>query len=190
MNNRDELPLYLKEIGLNKIGAEIGVRHGNFSETLVVNGDFKKFYSIDNWADTMPELFNEDGSNFIVSNNEDIYQQAKKRLEKYENIEIIRKDSIESSFLFEDEYFDFIYLDADHTLKGIKEDINHWYPKLKKGGVLAGHDYLNGVKLWDEGLYSLFGVKSVVDEFVKNNNLNLYIIEERDHEYHTWYFFK
>jgi hypothetical protein len=190
MINRDELPLYLKEIGLNGIGAEIGVRYGNFSEILVKNGDFKKFYSIDNWDNTMPELFYEDGSNFIVSNNEDIFEQAKKRLENYKNVEIIRKESVEASYLFEDEYFDFIYLDADHTLKGIKGDINAWYPKLKKGGILAGHDYLNGVKLWDEGLYSLFGVKSAVDEFVINNNLNLNIIKEEGNEYHTWYFFK
>ena len=42
----------------------------------------------------------------------------------------------------EDEYFDFVYIDARHDFKGVYEDLVKWWPKLKKGGIFAGHDYV------------------------------------------------
>jgi hypothetical protein len=42
---------------------------------------------------------------------------------------------------FRDDYFDFIFIDADHTYEGVRKDIEAWYPKLKKGGIISGHDY-------------------------------------------------
>ena len=43
--------------------------------------------------------------------------------------------------LFEDEYFDFVFIDADHKYESVKQDIDDWYPKVRVGGILAGHDY-------------------------------------------------
>jgi cephalosporin hydroxylase len=37
---------------------------------------------------------------------------------------------------------DVVFLDADHEYDGIKADIAHWGPMVKRGGILAGHDYL------------------------------------------------
>jgi predicted O-methyltransferase YrrM len=42
---------------------------------------------------------------------------------------------------FTDESLDFIFVDGDHTWEGVKNDIVLWWPKLKPGGVMAGHDY-------------------------------------------------
>eukprot|EP00758_Cryptobia_borreli_P017344 Tbor_TRINITY_DN6182_c4_g1::TRINITY_DN6182_c4_g1_i3::g.22011::m.22011 len=39
-------------------------------------------------------------------------------------------------------YFDYIYVDARHDYKGVLDDISQWWPKLKKGGIMAGHDYV------------------------------------------------
>lgn len=41
---------------------------------------------------------------------------------------------------FQNEYFDFIYVDGDHSYEGVKADIKNYWPKLKKGGVMAFHD--------------------------------------------------
>lgn len=47
------------------------------------------------------------------------------------------------NFTYEkDEYFDFIYVDARHDFKGVYEDLITWWPKLRKGGIYAGHDYV------------------------------------------------
>lgn len=52
-----------------------------------------------------------------------------------------RESSQTAHVHFPDEYFDFIYIDGDHEYEGIKADLDNWYPKVKKGGVLAGDDY-------------------------------------------------
>ena len=41
---------------------------------------------------------------------------------------------------FEDDSLDFVFIDADHTYEGVKKDIDAWYPKVKKGGLVSGHD--------------------------------------------------
>ena len=55
--------------------------------------------------------------------------------------------SVKGSKQFEDNYFDFIFIDADHKYKFVIEDMIHWYPKLKIGGIFSGHDWRvpNGV---------------------------------------------
>jgi predicted O-methyltransferase YrrM len=63
---------------------------------------------------------------------------------------------------FEDSSLDFVFIDADHTYESVVKDINSWYPKLKKGGILSGHDYPS----WN-------GVKKAVDEFINKNNMKL-----------------
>jgi len=53
----------------------------------------------------------------------------------------IRMTSIEASKLYEDDSLDFVLIDAAHDYENVKKDIEHWYPKVRKGGVLAGDDY-------------------------------------------------
>ena len=42
---------------------------------------------------------------------------------------------------FPKNFFDFVYIDGDHSYKGAKSDLRNYYPKVKRGGVIAGHDY-------------------------------------------------
>lgn len=43
--------------------------------------------------------------------------------------------------LYKNETLDFVFIDASHEYKDVKDDIINWLPKVKIGGVLAGHDY-------------------------------------------------
>jgi len=54
---------------------------------------------------------------------------------------VVRMDTIEAAKLFPKEYFDLVFIDANHKYKWVKEDINNWVPLVKKGGLLTGHDY-------------------------------------------------
>ena len=56
-------------------------------------------------------------------------------------VTIVIGKSHDLSFTYEDEYFDFVFIDADHKYESVKQDIDDWYPKVKVGGILAGHDY-------------------------------------------------
>lgn len=64
--------------------------------------------------------------------------------------------SVMAARLYLDESLDFIFIDADHSYESVKEDIVAWYPKLKPGGVLSGHDYRSN---------HFPGVSLAVDEF-------------------------
>jgi hypothetical protein len=70
---------------------------------------------------------------------------------------VVRAVAVRSTMgaqLFFDHTLDMVFLDGDHTAEGVREDILAWAPKLRAGGVLAGHDY---------GHYAWSGVKDVVD---------------------------
>ena len=135
----------------NLICAEIGVLRGeNSLEILTQWNEVKRLYLIEDFKE----------------GNE--YDGACKRLLDYkEKIEWVMKSSKEAAKCFDDNFFDFIYLDAGHGYDSVKEDIESWHPKLKNGGVLCGHDYN---PRWP----SLEGVIRAVKEYANNNSLMLY----------------
>jgi predicted O-methyltransferase YrrM len=52
-------------------------------------------------------------------------------------------NSVEASRKFTDRSLDFVFLDADHSYNAVRADLTHWFPKVKLGGLFAGHDYTN-----------------------------------------------
>lgn len=82
----------------------------------------------------------------------DYFPVFKENLERYDlfkHVNPIRGDSISVSKQYEDDSLDFVFVDANHSYESVKKDIEAWMPKVKKGGILSGHDYArnnNGVK--------------------------------------------
>ena len=74
-------------------------------------------------------------------------------------VELIKMPSHQASELFEENYFDLIFLDADHTYQSVIRDIECWRPRLKPGGLLAGHDYGNSHLGVDKAVQEVFGDK-------------------------------
>ena len=68
---------------------------------------------------------------------------------------------------FKDQYFDFIYIDGGHTYKECKRDLELYYPKLKKGGVMSGHDFTcNENSMMEKG----YGTQKAICEFLIRHN--------------------
>ena len=86
--------------------------------------------------------------------------------------------------MFKNEELDFGFIDANHKFEAVTLDMNIWYPKIKMGGILAGHDYLSD----GEYNHGLFQVQSVVDTFIRSTNEHLHICWEE--LWPTWYFIK
>ena len=50
-------------------------------------------------------------------------------------------DSVAAAAMYADGELDFVFVDADHSAAAVAADLLAWWPKIKAGGVLAGHDY-------------------------------------------------
>ena len=53
----------------------------------------------------------------------------------------IQSDSVAAAALIKDESLDMAYIDADHGYLGVRADLEAWIPKVKRGGLIAGHDW-------------------------------------------------
>lgn len=53
----------------------------------------------------------------------------------------INLPSIKAAKLFEDKSLDFVFIDGSHTYEAVTEDLAAWFPKIKQGGVMTGHDF-------------------------------------------------
>jgi SAM-dependent methyltransferase len=108
------------------------------------------------------------------------YKEAIKRLAKFKEKSSLFKLKFEEALgLFEDEYFDFIYIDGyAHTGQDEGKTINDWYRKLKVGGFFAGHDYSS---TWPKVIES-------VDSFALRNNLKINLTKKD--KFPSWYVLK
>jgi len=55
-------------------------------------------------------------------------------------VNLIIENSAKAAELYQDNSVDFVFIDADHSYEAVKKDIIAWMPKIKEGGILAGHD--------------------------------------------------
>ena len=88
---------------------------------------------------------------------------------------IIRLQSQEAALLVDDESIDFCFIDAQHDYFSVMNDVIAWWPKVRIGGILAGHDYN----------YLHYGCVYAVDEFARKMNLEIHVTED-----YSWYIFK
>lgn len=152
-----------------KYGIEIGVAFGSNSFNLLNNFNNLTLYSIDPYI----KYSNEDKMSDLVENEkgDQFYAFVSNRLKnKFEDRSIFIRGTSDDAIKLNDNFFDFIYIDGDHTYEGVKKDLNNIFSKIKKNGILAGDDY---------GVFENinFGVKKAVDEFCVENNLKLNLNE-------------
>lgn len=133
--SRLDLAVLFKELSFQK-GAEVGVLDGYYSEVLCQANPDLKLYSIDAWQ------WYPTPNNFRKQKDHDqAYEAAKRRLSEYPNSVIIKKWSTEAVLDFEDESLDFVFIDADHEFQAVTNDIAEWSKKVRKGGIISGHDF-------------------------------------------------
>lgn len=119
-----------------EVGSWVGRSACYLGVEIINSGKDIKLDCVDTWLGA-PELLEED-----VIKNGTLYSDFIKNIEPLkEIIKPIRLTSTQASHLYEDESLDFVFIDADHTKEGITSDLSCWFPKIKHGGVLAGHDY-------------------------------------------------
>ena len=115
---------------------EIGTRQGSSSALFAsyIKEYGGKFYTCDNYTISGMGLNNP--TPYIKL----IFEKHIQNLELINYIDFIYKSSLETSKMFEDNIFDFKFIDGCHVYSYIKQDVELWYPKVKDGGILCGHD--------------------------------------------------
>ncbi len=114
---------------------EIGSYSGESSQVFVE--EVKFLYCIDPWRNGYDS---EDEASEIQPMAE-IEQIFDTRMKPYENYMKLKDTSVMASTTFDDESLDFVYIDGNHNIEAISNDIISWLPKIKPNGVIGGHDY-------------------------------------------------
>jgi len=149
---------HLAETYKNKplVGVEIGVAEGDNSKSMLKNLNMKMLYLVD------PYIEYEDGvtthsKQFIAG-----YKIVNETLANLPNVCFLQAKS-EDAVKHVPNNLDFVYIDGNHSYESVKKDIELYYPKVRVGGFIGGHDF--------EARF--VGLCSAVLEFSKENNLVL-----------------
>ena len=158
------------ELGF-KVGGEIGLFRGRNAKLMfnVIPG--LKLYGVEPFADQEYTTTDPKSLEHITNMKE----QVSRRLEK-ENVIIIDKFSEDAVKDVPYDSLDFVYIDGDHSYDYAMLDIILWARRVRKGGIVSGHDYtiMKGRKKRD------VDVKQAVDDYVAVHNINpLYLTDNR-----------
>lgn len=145
---------------------EIGVWKGHsisfLANEIKNRGYVAEIYAVDLWDDTYKwenptQLHLREQVPYLY----DIYTENKKRFCVSDMIIDLKGLSWEMADNFEDGTVDFVFIDADHEYTSVVKDITAWLPKIRKGGMISGHDYNNPC-----------GVKQAVTELIEDFQLS------------------
>lgn len=120
------------------VGVEIGTWRGeNAFHTLMNNPKIKKLYLVDPYV-VYFDGWDESPSDVEMVDNEKI---ARKRLKPFQSKTVFVKEPSENAVKDIPDGVDFVYIDGNHSYEYVKRDIEVYYPIVKEGGVIGGHDY-------------------------------------------------
>ena len=153
----------------HKMGAEVGVFRGECTSQLLKKlPELEKIYCVDLW-EHYPDFTKilKPGGRYFNVDFDDIFNEYQREVEQpfRERVKTLKMKSQDAAKLISDNSLDFIFIDANHAYEYVKQDIQIWTPKLKKGGLLSGHDYGKDNK--KPG----FGVTKAVDELIPKANI-------------------
>jgi hypothetical protein len=152
------------------VGVEIGSYRGDFSQMILDAIKPQALMLIDPY-ETVAKYKYDSGFPTAYSNTADLEFINNRFKSEIENkvVWVIKQYSFNIAPTVPDKCLNFIYIDGSHLYEDVKRDLNDWLPKLKQGGLVCGHDYVN---LQD------FGVIQAVDEFILEHDFEMVIINE------------
>jgi len=165
VESRHVLMRYMPE---KSICAEIGVDQGDYSRSILKQASPKKLHLIDAWEKINNQSYSDFKKDVLeLKSFEKAYEKfskikgfaklsqyykkrffrlnlGKKMREQIENkqIEIHHGFASDISSLFSDNYFDWIFIDADHSYDSVKDDCLKYESKVKENGYIIAHDYI------------------------------------------------
>lgn len=133
--SRNDLPHLCQALGFTT-GAEVGVWKGEYSRKFCEAMPGVRWTCVDPWAPYAAYRDNKNQQTLI----DKAYHQAQSNLTGY-GVSVLRMSSEAAAPLVPDQSLDVVYLDGNHEDAYIRQDLDLWLPKVRPGGIIAGHDY-------------------------------------------------
>jgi len=124
---------WANSIGVNGSAVEVGTFSGE--NAIIMAQYFNSVVTVDPWLNGYDK-----DDHASHANMEEVKKIYFLRIADFVNVSHIELPSLEASKQFSDGELDFVYLDGDHKTDAVIADIDAWKPKVRKGGILAGHD--------------------------------------------------
>ena len=122
---------------------EIGSYAGQSAEIFLKSEKVETLFCVDAWTNGYDDKDGASSSDMIL-----VEKAFDSRMEPFDNMTKIKGWSYDVVSQFDDESLDVVYIDGTHTYDGVKRDIELYLPKVKKEGLICGHDY--NTSPWEE----------------------------------------
>jgi hypothetical protein len=169
------------------VGVEVGVFTGTMSQVLLNRNRTLHLFLVDNWlpAEEQPAAYRETEdyhSKLSAGRQRNYRAQTIRNTRRYgERCTILECSSVEAAAQFPDGQCDFVFLDADHSYEGTLADIEAWWPKIRPGCWLCGHDYGGWAVIRPSMRKKHYGVKRAADEAAER--LGVVVVPDDDYTF-------
>lgn len=161
----------LESLPKGRVWAEVGVWKGSFSQRILTVCEPSELHLIDPWR-FMPQYpvrqYGGAAADSQATMNH-IYRWVIRRFSHSPAVTVHRQTSAEACENFPDGYFDYVYIDGDHSYEFVLQDLRLWAPKVRCGGALLGDDYR-----WNHE--SGRSVERAVQDFVAESGSSLSLV--------------
>jgi hypothetical protein len=156
----------LAQLPTDAVCAEIGTWRGDFAATILDSRRPRRLYLVDPWEYRTEAGYERaiyggrkaNGQQLMDATYERVLARFRAPIDGGQVV-VQRSRSLDAAAAFDDESLDWVYIDADHSYEGVKNDLDAYFRTVKPGGFIAGDDY-GQVGSWFED-----GVTRAVDEF-------------------------
>lgn len=136
-NHREALGYWLNQSHLHASMAEVGCAQGIFAATVLEQWHGTRYHMIDPWAVQDKEVYRENQPESYDNWWNDCVDLARRDT----RVNLLRKLSLEAAPTFMNAELDCVYIDGNHAYGAVMADLDAWWPKVRVGGLIGGHDY-------------------------------------------------
>jgi len=144
IQHRDDISEFLNRHDLVGDAVELGTFHGEFAARVLAGWNGRRLNLIDPYRHFQDGEYVDgcaiDHQTGKPVDFEEMFCATHALLKDFPPAYFIRQTSAAACPQFDDLSLDFIYVDANHSPKSVREDIGLWWPKLQHGGVMGLHD--------------------------------------------------
>jgi hypothetical protein len=187
VGHRERFGLVLNARGLRGEAVELGTFEGRFAASFLQHWGGRLLTCVDPWRAGY-----DDRDPASSADMEQALAAARAVMAKFgERSRLLRMTGHEAAGLFPSGVLDFVYIDARHREEDVRRDIADWWPKLKSGGILAGHDLVNPEDPGPRGEDLPHGwelhVQPAVFGFAEQEGLELWVVSPMDEAWSWWF---